>query len=192
MTAILDRSIRDIAQAVRDQEITAVALAEAALARIDAVNPHINAVVNLNPELTLKYAAKADAMLAAGKPLGALHGVPMTIKDSLDTFDFVTTWGTEGRANFRPGRDATCVARHYVRRALFYWAKPIPQNSPCRSKPTTICSVEPATRSILPVLPAGVQEGPQHSSLAVPHPLISEQTLAAVYDCQHIFAALQA
>ena len=111
MTAILDRSIRDIAQAVRDQEITAVALAEAALARIDAVNPHINAVVNLNPELTLKYAAKADAMLTAGEPLGALHGVPMTIKDSLDTFDFVTTWGTEGRADFRPGRDATCVAR---------------------------------------------------------------------------------
>ena len=46
-----------------------------------------------------------------GEAPGKLFGVPMTIKDSLDTFDMITTWGTTGRKDFRPGRDATCVAR---------------------------------------------------------------------------------
>ena len=110
MTEILDQSIKDIAQAVREKRITAVALAEQTLARIDAVNADLNAVVSTNPELTLKYAAQADADLAEGKSVGPLHGVPMTIKDSLDTFDFITTWGTQGAA-FRPGRDASVVAR---------------------------------------------------------------------------------
>ena len=111
MTEILDQPIGDIAQAVREKQITAVALAEHTLARIDAVNADLNAVVSTNAELTLKYAAQADADLAEGKPVGPLHGVPMTIKDSLDTFDFVTTWGTQGRAAFRPSRDASVVAR---------------------------------------------------------------------------------
>ena len=60
MTALLDQPITAIAKAVKDGETTAVALAEAALARIEAVNPVLNAVVALNPELSLKYAAKAD------------------------------------------------------------------------------------------------------------------------------------
>jgi len=111
MTALLDQPITAIAKAVKDGETTAVALAEAALARIEAVNPVLNAVVALNPELSLKYAAKADTARASGESLGPLHGVPMTIKDSLDTFDFISTWGSEGRANFRPARDASCVAR---------------------------------------------------------------------------------
>jgi len=115
MTEILDQSITAIAEAVREKRITAVELAEHTLARIDAVNADLNAVVSTNPELTLKYAAQADAEIADGKPVGPLHGVPMTIKDSLDTFDFVTTWGTQGRAAFRPGRDAAVVAR--LRRA---------------------------------------------------------------------------
>ncbi len=111
MTNILDRSIEDIAAAIKSRETTATALTEAALGRISAVNPQLNAVVNTNPELSLKYAAQADAALAAGETIGPLHGVPMTLKDSLDTFDFVSTWGSEGRAKFRPARDATCVAR---------------------------------------------------------------------------------
>jgi amidase len=111
MTNILDRSIEDIAAAIKSRETTDTALTEAALGRISAVNPQLNAVVNTNPELSLKYAAQADAALAAGETIGPLHGVPMTLKDSLDTFDFVSTWGSEGRAKFRPARDATCVAR---------------------------------------------------------------------------------
>ena len=111
MSELLDQPITTIAKAVKNGETTAVALAEAALARIEAVNPALNAVVASNPELSLKYAAKADAAQASGETLGPLHGVPMTIKDSLDTFDFVSTWGSEGRADFRPGRDASCVAR---------------------------------------------------------------------------------
>ena len=99
MTEMLDQSVTDIAQAVRDTRVTAVELAERSLARIDSVNTALNAVVLTNPELTLKVAAMADADLAEGKTVGPLHGVPMTIKDSLDTFDFVTTVASRAGLN---------------------------------------------------------------------------------------------
>ena len=54
MSELLDQPITTIAKAVKNGETTAVALAEAALARIEAVNPTLNAVVALNPELSLK------------------------------------------------------------------------------------------------------------------------------------------
>src|SRR6266567_7812846 len=56
-------------------------------------------------------ARAADAALARGQLLGPLHGVPMTIKDSLDTAGVITTGGTQGRATFVPEQDATVVAR---------------------------------------------------------------------------------
>jgi amidase len=59
----------------------------------------------------LAEAAEADAMLAAGKSKGALHGVPFTVKDSFDTAGVVSTGGTLGRKDFVPGKDATVVAR---------------------------------------------------------------------------------
>ena len=80
-------------------------------ARIDAVNPKINAVVAQCRERALAEAAEADALLAAGKPKGPLHGVPFTVKDSFDTAGVVSTGGTLGRKDFVPGNDATVVAR---------------------------------------------------------------------------------
>jgi len=62
-------------------------------------------------ERALAEAAEADAMLAAGKSKGPLHGVPFTIKDSFDTAGVVSTGGTLGRKYFVPGKDATIVAR---------------------------------------------------------------------------------
>ena len=76
----------------------------------DALETEILAA-SIRSDNHVKYAAQADADLAEGKSVGPLHGVPMTIKDSLDTFDFITTWGTQGRAAFRPSRDASVVAR---------------------------------------------------------------------------------
>ena len=111
MVDILDKNLRDMAQAVRQGEITSVALVQGFLDRIAQVNPSLNAVVSTNTEIALKQAAKADSDLKEGQIHGPLHGIPMTIKDSLDTKDMVTTWGTRGRETYRPGRDATCVAR---------------------------------------------------------------------------------
>ena len=111
MDNILDFSLEDMALAVRNKEIKSVQLVQGFLDRIEKVNKPLNAVVLSNAEQALKMAAKADAELANGNLQGPLHGIPMTIKDSLDTKDTITTWGTTGRADFRPGRDATVVTR---------------------------------------------------------------------------------
>lgn len=111
MDELIAQPLSAIAAAIKSKQITSVDLVKTFLDRIDAVNPELNAVVTLNTDNALKYAAKADADLANGEIHGPLHGVPMTIKDSLDTRDVVTTWGTTGRKEFLPGRDATVVGR---------------------------------------------------------------------------------
>ncbi|MBD3648992.1 MAG: amidase [Pseudomonadales bacterium] len=111
MDELLNSPMKVMAEAIRSRQVKSVDLVRAFLDRIEKVNTSLNAVVYSNSEQAMKYAAKADAEIAAGQLNGPLHGVPMTIKDSLDTRDATTTWGTTGRSDFRPGRDATCVAR---------------------------------------------------------------------------------
>lgn len=111
MDELIAQPIAAIAALIKSKQITSVDLVKKFLDRIDSVNGELNAVVALNTDNALKYAAKADADLANGEHHGPLHGIPMTIKDSLDTRDIVTTWGTTGRKEFLPGRDATAVGR---------------------------------------------------------------------------------
>ena len=111
MDEILDGSLAQMATAVTTRAITSARLVRGFLDRIERLNPALNALVYSTAEQALKQADKADADLLAGTLHGPLHGIPMTIKDSLDTKDAVTTWGTLGRKDFRPGSDATCVAR---------------------------------------------------------------------------------
>lgn len=111
MDELLDQPLTAIAAGIRSRSVKSVDVVQAYLDRIEKVNPALNAVVLSTAELALKYAAKYDSELANGNLRGPLHGVPMTIKDSLDTADAITTWGTLGRKEYRPGRDATCVRR---------------------------------------------------------------------------------
>jgi amidase len=83
---------------------------EACLARIEAVNPALNAVVAFTPD-ALERARAADERLARGDLDGPLHGVPFTIKDSNDTAGLVTTAGTIGWRDRVPDADGTVVAR---------------------------------------------------------------------------------
>jgi amidase len=107
----IEDSARRLARSIREGEVSARDAAEACLRRIDEVNPRLNAVVQLRREQALREAEAADAATRHGKTLGPLHGVPITVKDSLDTQGLITTWGTGGRAAFVPGVDATVVAR---------------------------------------------------------------------------------
>lgn len=100
-----------LAGLIRAKQFSCVEVAKLHMARIDAVNSKINAVVAKCYERALFEAQEADTALAKGKLKGPLHGVPMTIKDSFDTAGIVSTSGTLGRKNFVPGRDATVVAR---------------------------------------------------------------------------------
>ncbi|HKP30284.1 MAG TPA: amidase, partial [Gemmatimonadales bacterium] len=95
--------------AIRRREISAVEALDAILARIDAVNPKLNAVVALDRDRARDAAKAADNQRApADRPL---HGVPITIKDSFDTAGLVSTGGTWGRRGYVPKEDATVVAR---------------------------------------------------------------------------------
>src|SRR5687768_6510014 len=104
-------STRALAQAIRTRRVSSEEVVRACIERIQAVNPRLNAVVQFTPDAALAAARDADAAAARGQIRGPLHGVPMTIKDSLDTAGIVTTGGTKGRAGFVPSADAPVVAR---------------------------------------------------------------------------------
>src|SRR5260370_22921947 len=108
---LVSLSATALARRIRDKKISAVEAVRASIARIEAVNPRLNAVVHTCFERALREAREADDLLAKGSPRGPLHGVPMTIKDSLDTEGVVTTGGTVGRLHYVPRKDATAVAR---------------------------------------------------------------------------------
>lgn len=111
MDELIYASASTLAKAIRTKQVSAQEVVAAHLARIAAVNPRLNAVVQVTAESALAAARAADAALARGELKGPLHGVPFTVKDSLDTAGVITTGGTQGRRNFVPSQDATVVAR---------------------------------------------------------------------------------
>src|SRR5436309_16137039 len=86
-------SAADIAAMVRSKKISAREAATAALARLDSVNPKINAVVDHRPEDVLGQAATIDAAIARGEDPGPLAGVPVTVKVNIDQRGFATPNG---------------------------------------------------------------------------------------------------
>ena len=109
--ALLYGSASAIAWAIRTQEVSVRDVVEAHLERIEAINPSLNAVVQLLSARAMDEARAADQALLRGDAFGSLHGVPVTIKDSLDTEGVISTGGTKGRAAYVPKEDATVVAR---------------------------------------------------------------------------------
>jgi amidase len=99
-----------IANALRRGDISSVEIVDACLARIAQVNPAINAVVRLTDDAR-ERARLADTERAKGISRGPLHGIPFTLKDSVDTAGVVTTVGTIGWRDRVPTRDATVAAR---------------------------------------------------------------------------------
>lgn len=81
------------------------------LARIDSVNPALNAIVTRDDERAYEHAERADASQARGEPLGLLHGVPLTHKESTDTAGLRTTRGSPLLADNVPAADALIINR---------------------------------------------------------------------------------
>src|ERR1700736_6286512 len=86
-------SAKDIAALIKSKKVSAKEAASAALARLDAVNPAINAVVDHRPADVLAQAGAIDAAIARGEDAGALAGVPVTVKVNIDQEGFATTNG---------------------------------------------------------------------------------------------------
>lgn len=108
-------SAKKLAGLIRAKKVSALEAVDAYIARQLAVNDMLNAVVMNSYERARAEAKALDARAAKGDWAGALHGVPMTIKDSLDTQGVITTGATFGRQQYVPDKDATVVAR--VRKA---------------------------------------------------------------------------
>jgi amidase len=99
-----------IAGLVRNRHASATEVAKDAIARLEAANPAINAVVDWNAEETLAEAAKVDAALARGEDPGPMAGVPITIKVNVDQVGHATTNGLKIQANHRATADNPVVA----------------------------------------------------------------------------------
>jgi aspartyl-tRNA(Asn)/glutamyl-tRNA(Gln) amidotransferase subunit A len=99
-----------LAELIRTREVSPVEVVQAHLDRIAAVNPKINAIVTL-ADGALEAAKAAEAAVLAGDELGPLHGVPFTVKDSIDTADVATQRGSPIFKGRVPDVDATSVAR---------------------------------------------------------------------------------
>ncbi len=111
MDKLIYRSAVTLAKQIRAGELSSREVVEACLERIEAVNPKINAVVQLAAGRAREEADQLDRDAASGRFHGPLHGVPITLKDSLDTAGIVTTGGTLGRKDHVPQQDAPVVAR---------------------------------------------------------------------------------
>jgi len=99
-----------LADLIRNRDLSPVEVMQTHIDRIAATNPNINAVVSL-AEDAMKQAAAAESAVMKGKELGPLHGVPFTVKDSIDTAGVLTQRGSPIFKGRRPDKDATSVAR---------------------------------------------------------------------------------
>ena len=109
-TPLTDLSATDAIAAMRQGDMTAEAYATALLDRCEA-GRHLNAFISFEPERVLQAARAADTKRASGAALAALHGLPIPVKDSVNTKDYPTTGGTSALKNFIPAEDAELVTR---------------------------------------------------------------------------------
>jgi Asp-tRNA(Asn)/Glu-tRNA(Gln) amidotransferase A subunit family amidase len=99
-----------MARLIRDREVSPVEVVEAHLERIAELNPALNAIVTLAPD-ALERAKEAEVAVMRGDQLGSLHGVPVTIKDTIETAGLRSTSGSVIRQDYVPKTDAPAVAR---------------------------------------------------------------------------------
>jgi amidase len=111
MTEITRLSACEMADAIASRELSSVEILEAHLARIEAINPKLNAIVTLAADEARVAARAADQKVAAGEPLGPLHGLPVLIKDVTLTKGIRTTYGSPLYKDFVPEADAEVVVR---------------------------------------------------------------------------------
>lgn len=104
-------TIAEVQNGLRAKQFSAVELATEALRFGQAENGKTNAYLTFSDERALAAAARVDAKLAAGEPIGALGGVPVAVKDVIVTKGLRTTCGSKMLGNFLPPYDATAVER---------------------------------------------------------------------------------
>jgi amidase len=108
---LCDRPAMELLALLADGDSSSVEVVSAHLHRIEQLNPRLNAIVTLVADQALESAREADAARQRGRQRGPLHGLPVGIKDLVDTAGIRTTYGSPIYANNVPTRDATVVTR---------------------------------------------------------------------------------
>jgi aspartyl-tRNA(Asn)/glutamyl-tRNA(Gln) amidotransferase subunit A len=111
MSDLVWASMTDLARAIRTKEVSPVEVVQAHLDRIASLDDKIRAYITVMGETALASAKSAEAAVVAGETLGALHGVPMGLKDLYCTKRVRTTGGSKILADWTPSEDATVVSR---------------------------------------------------------------------------------
>ncbi|WP_067456349.1 amidase [Actinomadura macra] len=111
MTDLTFRSAGELANAVAAKEVSSVELLEHYLARVERLDPQVNAIVARDEEGARAAALAADRAVSRGESLGRLHGVPVTVKDSIEAAGMRTTGGSTRWGQHVSSGDAESVAR---------------------------------------------------------------------------------
>jgi aspartyl-tRNA(Asn)/glutamyl-tRNA(Gln) amidotransferase subunit A len=117
----------ELGQRFRERSLTPLAVAQACLARLEAVNPRLNAVIARRDERFLEEAQASTERHARGQPLSVLDGIPLTVKDSLYLADLPTTCGSAALREHRPGHDELAAARARAGGALIIGKTNVPE-----------------------------------------------------------------
>ena len=104
-------NIQEAGRALRAREVSSVELTEAAIQKIEELNPKLNAFLTVTAELARAQALQADEELGDGVDRGALHGIPVALKDVFCTKGIRTTLGSRPLADFVPEYDATVAVK---------------------------------------------------------------------------------
>ncbi len=100
----------ELAVEIRSRNVSPVEAVDAYLERIDRVNPSLNAYITVTGEAARQAARQAEEEIGRGEHKGALHGVPVAVKDQIHSAGVVTTDASKVRADFVPAEDATVLA----------------------------------------------------------------------------------
>jgi amidase len=111
MTDLSFAPAHQLAQMIRDRQVSSLEVVEAYLTKISRHNPQLNAICTLDAENARTRAKSADLALASGENWGRLHGVPITVKDIFETAGLRTTAGYIPLKDYIPPQDATIIAR---------------------------------------------------------------------------------
>src|SRR5215470_5761283 len=133
----------EMARLIRTKKLSAREALAAHLKQIERVNPKVNAIVTLVPEMAASAAAKADEMQARKERLGPLHGLPVAHKDLVETRGIRTTYGSPLYKDYIPTEDDLIVTRLRSAGAITIGKSNTPEFGRDR-KPLTPCSAQPA------------------------------------------------
>ena len=109
MNELTEKSATELAGMIRMRAVSPVEVVKAYLRRVEKLNPRLNAIVTLAPDAP-ERARQAEAAIRLNEKTGPLHGVPVTVKDTIETRGLRTTCGSPLRADHVPNRDAPAVA----------------------------------------------------------------------------------